>query len=196
MRSAATKAPRKATRTAARAGVAVLGAAALTMGLASSASAATVTRTVVDGATYNLSLTAPNTAAATGQNVTVSGTGYNPSQGVYVGLCAVPAGVNVTDPSTWNSKPTPCLGGQDQAGTTGASHWVNKDWYWMAPNNSSPYTVAAGRGSFSVQIHVKAQISSSVTCGQGGVTCAIVTRADHFDTNDRKYDVYVPVTFS
>ncbi|MGW4199882.1 hypothetical protein [Streptomyces sp. NPDC004726] len=192
MRSAA----RTATRTTARAAVALLGATALTLGLASAASAATVNRTVVDGPTYNLSLTAPSTAAASGQNVTVSGTGYNPSQGVYVGLCAIPSGVDVTDPATWDKKPTPCLGGQDQAGTTGASHWVNSDWYWMSPNNSSPYTEANGRGSFSVQIHVKAQISSTVTCGQSGVTCAIVTRADHFDSNDRKYDVYVPVTFS
>ncbi|MFF0446316.1 hypothetical protein ACFYT4_07845 [Streptomyces sp. NPDC004609] len=200
MRSAARTAtrPRRTTAraTAARAGVALLGAAALTMGLASSASAGTGSRTVVDGPTFNLSLTAPGTAAAAGQNVTVSGSGYNPDQGVYVGLCAIPAGVDVTDPTTWTAKPTPCLGGQDQAGTTGASHWVNSDWWWLAPNSSSPYTESGGRGAFSVQIHVKAQLSAGVTCGQGGVTCAIVTRADHLDSNDRKYDVYVPVTFS
>ncbi|QDY78563.1 hypothetical protein [Streptomyces qinzhouensis] len=189
--------PAAAPRTAVRAAVALLGATALTLGLASSASAATVARTVTDNSVqYNLSLTAPSTAAAAGQNVTVTGSGYNTSQGVYVGLCAVPAGVNVNDQSTWNAKPTPCLGGQDQAGTTGASHWVNNDWWWMSPNNSSPYTVTNGRGGFSVNIHVKAQISATVTCGQSGVTCAIVTRADHFDSNDRKYDIYVPVTFS
>ncbi|GLF97609.1 hypothetical protein [Streptomyces yaizuensis] len=189
---------RSAARTVTRAAVAVIGAGALTLGLASTASAATVNRTVTDGGTtYNLSVTAPNTAAAAGANVTVSGTGYNQSQGIYVGLCAIPAGVNVNNPATWNSKPTPCLGGQDETGTTGASHWINNDWHWLSPNNSSPYTPGAnGRGNFSVNIHVKAQISSSVTCGQGGVTCAIVTRADHFDSNDRKYDVYVPVTFS
>ncbi|MCM2390048.1 hypothetical protein [Streptomyces albipurpureus] len=188
---------RSVARTAGRAAVALLGATALTMGLASSASAATVNRTITDGgSTYNLSLTAPSTAAASGTNVTVSGSGYNPSQGVYVGLCAVPAGVNVNNPATWNSKPTPCLGGQDQAGTTGASHWVNSTWWWLSPNNSSPYTESGGRGSFSVSIHVKAQLSSTITCGQGGVTCAIVTRADHYDSNDRKYDVYVPVAFS
>ncbi|MGW6460122.1 hypothetical protein ACWF94_30040 [Streptomyces sp. NPDC055078] len=188
---------RPAARTATRAAIAAVGAAALTLGMASTASAGTVNRTVTDaGSTYHLSLTAPNTAAAAGVNVTVSGSGYNPDQGVYVGMCAIPAGVDVNNPATWNSKPTPCLGGQDQSGTTGASHWVNSDWWWMSPNNSSPYTESGGRGSFSVSIHVKAQISASVTCGQSGVTCAIVTRADHYDTNDRKYDVYVPVTFS
>ncbi|MFE5856890.1 hypothetical protein ACFQ61_27225 [Streptomyces sp. NPDC056500] len=188
---------RSLARTAGRVATAALGAAALTVALAAPASAATVNRTITDGgSTYNLSVTAPSTAAASGTNVTVSGSGYNPSQGVYVGLCVVPAGVNVSNPATWTSKPTPCLGGQDQAGTTGASHWVNSDWWWMSPNSASPYTVSSGRGSFSVSIHVKAQISSTITCGQSGVTCAIVTRADHFDSNDRKYDVYVPVTFS
>jgi hypothetical protein len=187
---------RPVVRSVSRAAVAVLGAAALTLGLTGTASAATVSRTITDGTTYTLTVNAPNTAPASGANVTVSGSGFNPSQGVYVGLCAVPAGVNVTNPSTWNAKPTPCLGGQDESGTTGASHWVNKDWYWMAPNNSSPYTVSGGKGSFSVSIHVKAQLSASVTCGQSGVTCAIVTRADHFDSNDRRYDTYIPVTFS
>ncbi|MFB6894873.1 hypothetical protein [Streptomyces hydrogenans] len=187
---------RTRTRTALTSALALASASALTLGLASSASAATAGRTITDGTrSYTLSLTAPNTAAATGANVTVGGTGYNPDQGVYVGLCAIPAGVNTADPATWNSKPTPCLGGQDETGTTGASHWVNSDWYWMSPSNSSPFTEANGLGSFSVQIHVKAKISDTVTCGQSGVTCAIVTRADHFDSSDRKYDVYVPVTF-
>ncbi|GAA2249187.1 hypothetical protein GCM10010232_40970 [Streptomyces amakusaensis] len=189
---------RSAVRTASRATLAAAGAAALTLGLASSASAATVDRTINDGGTpYTLSVTAPSTAPASGANVNVTGSGYNQSQGIYVGLCAVPAGVDVNDKTTWNSKPTPCLGGQDEAGSTGASHWINNTWYWMSPNNSSPYTDGAnGTGTFHVNIHVKAKISASVTCGQGGVTCAIVTRADHFDSNDRKYDVYVPVTFS
>ncbi|ANW18595.1 hypothetical protein [Streptomyces clavuligerus] len=189
---------RSAARTAARAATAVIGAGALALGLATTASAATAGRTVTDGGTtYTLSVTAPGTAAASGANITVSGSGFNQSQGIYVGLCAIPAGVDTNNPATWNSKPTPCLGGQDQNGTTGASHWINNDWYWMSPNNSSPYTATAGgRGSFSVTIHVKAKISTAVSCGQNGVRCAVVTRADHFDANDRAYDVYVPVTFS
>jgi hypothetical protein len=189
--------PRFALPRTARAALPLAGALALTAALTSPASAATANRTTVEGGqTYNLSLTAPNTAAASGANVTVSGTGYNPDQGVYVSLCAIPAGVDTANPATWNSKPTPCLGGQDESGTTGASHWINTDWYWLSPNNSSPYTEANGRGSFSVQIHVKAQLSSTVTCGKSGVKCAIVTRADHYDSADRKYDVYVPVTFN
>ncbi|MEV1085071.1 hypothetical protein AB0I98_43815 [Streptomyces sp. NPDC050211] len=171
-------------RNSARAALAVAAAGALTLGLASSASAATSTRTVVDGSTtYNLSLTAPNTAAAAGQVITVTGSGYNTGQGVYVGLCVVDgaAGVN---------KPTPCLGGQDESGSTGASHWVNNTFGGMFANSSKFGT----GGTFSVSIYVQATLEDGSVCGED-VTCAVVTRADHFDTNDRKYDVHVPIAF-
>ncbi|MET8830953.1 hypothetical protein ABZX40_29095 [Streptomyces sp. NPDC004610] len=173
------------TRTAVRAGLAVAASAALTLGLAGSASAATSTRTISDGGTtYNLSLTAPNSASAAGQVITVSGSGYNSGQGIYVGLCVVngAAGAN---------KPSPCLGGQDQSGSTGASHWVNQTFGGLFAN-SSKFTTG---GKFTVNIFVKAQLEDGSVCGED-VTCAVVTRADHFDTNDRKYDVHVPISFS
>jgi hypothetical protein len=171
-------------RNSARIALAVAAAGALTLSLATSASAATSTRTVVDGTTtYNLSLTSPDTAAAAGQVITVSGAGYNTGQGIYVGLCVVDgaAGVN---------KPTPCLGGQDESGATGASHWVNNTFGGMFANSSK---FGAG-GTFSVSIFVKATLDDGSVCGED-VTCAVVTRADHFDTNDRKYDVHVPIAF-
>jgi hypothetical protein len=49
-------------------------------------------------------------------------------------------------------------------------------------------------GSFSAQIYVKATLDNGQVCGDD-VTCAVVTRADHTDTNDRNYDVHVPITF-
>ncbi|MFM9612257.1 hypothetical protein DF268_31655 [Streptomyces sp. V2] len=171
-------------RTAARAGLAVAAASALTLGLATSASAATATRTVTDGGTtYSLSLTSPGTATAAGQVVTVSGSGYNTGQGVYVGLCAV-------DGAAGANKPTPCLGGQDESGSTGASHWVNNTFGGLFANSSKFGT----GGTFSVNIFVKATLDDGSVCGQD-VECAVVTRADHFDTNDRTYDVHVPITF-
>jgi hypothetical protein len=178
-------------RTTARAGLAAAASAALTLGLATAASAqhpaatATATRTVTDGgATYTLSLTAPDTAAASGQVVTVTGSGYNPLQGIYVGVCAV-------DGAPGANKPTPCLGGQDQSGSTGASHWVSNLGGGALPNSSA----FGSGGSFSVQIFVKADLGNGSVCGET-VECAIVTRADHTDSNDRKYDVHVPVTFN
>ncbi|WP_320782584.1 hypothetical protein [Streptomyces sp. CRN 30] len=171
-------------RTTVRAGLAVAASAALTLGLASSASAATSTRTVTDaGVTYNLSLTAPDAAAAAGQVITVSGSGYNTSQGVYVGLCAV-------DGAQGAAKPTPCLGGQDESGSTGASHWINNTFGGTFANTSK----FGSGGTFSVQVFVKATLDDGSVCGED-VECAVVTRADHLDTNDRKYDVHAPITF-
>ncbi|MGX1561202.1 hypothetical protein [Streptomyces sp. NPDC055506] len=171
-------------RTAARAGVAVAASAALTLGLAGSASAATSTRTITDGGTtYNLSVTAPNTASAAGQVINVTGSGFNPGQGIYVGLCVVSGAPGA-------AKPTPCLGGQDESGSTGASHWVNNTFGGMFANSSKFGT----GGTFNVNIFVKATLDNGQVCGED-VTCAVVTRADHFDSGDRKYDVHVPVTF-
>lgn len=171
-------------RTAARAGLAVAASAALTLGLATSASAATSTRTIVDGGTtYNLSVTAPGTAAASGQVINVTGSGFNTGQGIYVGLCVV-------EGNPGDTKPTPCLGGQDESGSTGASHWVNNTFGGMFANSSKFGT----GGTFDVNIYVKATLEDGSVCGED-VTCAVVTRADHFDTNDRKYDVHVPITF-
>ncbi|NNN36593.1 hypothetical protein HLK59_40815 [Streptomyces sp. S3(2020)] len=169
---------------AARATLAVAAASALTLGLATSASAATSTRTITDGTTYNLSLTAPNALSSAGQVVNVTGSGYNTSQGVYVGLCVVTGTVGV-------NKPTPCLGGQDETGATGASHWVNNTFGGLFANSSKFGT----GGTFNVNIYVNPDLGDGNICGDT-VECAIVTRADHFDTNDRKYDVWVPVTFS
>ncbi|MFE4667470.1 hypothetical protein ACFRI7_00580 [Streptomyces sp. NPDC056716] len=175
--------PRTA-RNAARAGLAVAASAALTLGLAGSASAATSTRTITDGTTtYNLSLTAPNTATAAGQIITVSGSGYNTTQGVYVALCAVSG-------APGQSQPGPCLGGADQTGTTGSSHWVSNFGGGTVANSSRFGT----GGTFSVNIFVKATLDDGSVCGED-VTCAVVTRADHTDTTDRKYDVHVPISF-
>ncbi|MFJ3855770.1 hypothetical protein ACIPRL_06050 [Streptomyces sp. NPDC090085] len=172
-------------RTAARAAVAVTAAGLLAVATAGSASAATSTRTVTDGgATYTLSVTAPSTAAAAGQNITVSGSGFNTGKGVYVGLCAVNGAQGA-------AKPTPCLGGSDQAGTTGASHWINNTFGGTLANTSK----YGPGGSFSVTIHVKADLGGGQICGET-VQCAVVTRADHFNSSNRKYDVHVPVTFN
>ncbi|MFC9916168.1 hypothetical protein [Streptomyces sp. NPDC059862] len=168
----------------ARTGIAVAASAALTLGLAGSASAATSTRTVVDGSTtYNLSVTAPDTAAAAGQVINVTGSGFNTGQGIYVGLCVI-------NGAPGENKPTPCLGGQDENGSTGASHWVNNTFGGMFANSSK----FGSGGTFNVRIYVKATLDDGSVCGQD-VDCAVVTRADHFDTNDRKYDVHVPISF-
>ncbi|MFH9038920.1 hypothetical protein ACH4FA_06090 [Streptomyces sp. NPDC017966] len=169
---------------AARTALATAAASTLTLGLATSASAATSTRTIVDGGTtYTLSVTAPSTASAAGQVVNVTGSGFNPGQGIYVGLCVV-------DGAPGAQKPTPCLGGQDQTGSTGASHWVNNTFGGLFANSSK----FGPGGTFDVDVYVNPNLADGSVCGVD-VECAIVTRADHLDTNDRKYDVHVPITF-
>lgn len=93
----------------------------------------------------------------------------------------------VVDGAQGANKPSPCLGGQDESGTTGASHWVSSLGGGLP--NTSPF--GAG-GTFSVRIHVKADLGGGNVCGDT-VECAVVTRADHTDTNDRKYDVHAPI---
>lgn len=171
-------------RTAARLGLSAVAATALTAALAGSASAATATRTVTVGSsTYHLSLTAPDSAATAGANVTVSGSGYNPAQGIYVGLCAI-------DGAQGANKPTPCLGGQDESGTTGASYWISNQGGGSVPNS----TTFAANGSFSVTLHVKADLGGGNVCGST-VECAVVTRADHTGSANRTYDVHAPIDF-
>jgi hypothetical protein len=168
-------------------------AAALTLGVASSASAAVVTAEraiTVSSGSYTLSLSAENTLAAAGQTVTVQGSGYNTAQGVYVSLCVIPNDFDPADPA-YGTTPTPCLGGADSSGATGASHWVSSSFLAGLIANSSKWTTG---GAFSVDIYVNPNISSTEICGQT-VRCAIVTRADHTALSNRDYDVFVTVTF-
>ncbi|MDH6213298.1 hypothetical protein M2283_000577 [Streptomyces pseudovenezuelae] len=100
----------------------------------------------------------PATATASGQTITVTGSGYNTGQGVYIGLCVV-------DGAQGANKPSPCLGGQDESGTTGASHWVNNTFGGLFANSSK---FGAG-GTFSVSIYVKATLDDGSVCGADNV---------------------------
>ncbi|MFC4069971.1 hypothetical protein [Actinoplanes subglobosus] len=173
------------------------GAAVLTLGVASAASPAVVTAdraTTVSGAAYQLTLSAEDTLAATGQTVTVTGHGYPTGQGVYVSLCVIPDGFDPAAP-VYATTPTPCLGGADSSGATGASHWVSSSFLAGLIANSSKWTTeGTGVGGFAVNIYVNPNISATQVCGQT-VRCAIVTRADHTGLSNRYVDLFVPVTF-
>ena len=116
-----------------------------------------------------------------GQRLVVTGRGFDPRVGIYVGLCVIPAA---------GEKPTPCGGGVNTTGASSASAWVS--------SNPPPYgralAVPFGRkGSFRVVLTVSSAIGD-VDCRT--TPCAIVTRADHTRPGDRSADVIVPVTFS
>lgn len=115
-----------------------------------------------------------------GQTLTVKGKGFDPRVGIYVALCVIPAR---------GQQPTPCGGGVDMDGSTSASAWIS--------SNPPPYGAAIAKpygkkGTFTTRIRVSPLIGD-VDCRVN--SCAIVSRADHLRASDRKFDVFVPVTF-
>lgn len=136
-------------------------------------------RTVAGG---GISLSASQVdGLAPGQTVTVSGTGYDPTKGIYVALCVIPP-VGQT--------PSPCGGGEDRTGSTGGSAWISSNASDGA-GLSQPYGPG---GSFSVSLVVGPAINSTLDCRQ--LRCAIVTRNDHHRSSDRGQDLLLPVTFA
>ncbi|WP_020389410.1 hypothetical protein [Kribbella catacumbae] len=160
----------------------VAAATALAVGLVTPASAA-------PGSASNLgkTLNASNATglAAAGETITVTGSGYDPAKGYYVALCAVPSDYS------YGTKPSPCAGGDGQGGTTvGPSAWVTNS----PLGGSAAYPIAAN-GTFTAQIRI-AEVNSGLDCSNPDITCAIVSRRDHFAASDRTGDVYIPVSFS
>ncbi|QDY08210.1 hypothetical protein FJK98_14460 [Micromonospora sp. HM134] len=119
--------------------------------------------------------------ARTGATVTVTGSGYDVTKGIYVAFC-VDNGVGVA--------PSPCGGGVDTTGSTGASHWISSD----PPSYGEGLAVPYGPGgSFRVTLTVNPRIGT-VDCTVR--RCVVTSRADHTRTADRSQDVRVPVTFA
>jgi len=119
--------------------------------------------------------------AENGQTITVSGSGYDVSKGIYVALCvATPKGV----------LPSPCGGGVDMEGDGGASVWISDNPPSYAAGLPRPYGPG---GSFRVNFKVGPVIDKFNDCR--AVRCAIVTKSDHTINSDRSQDLQIPVTF-
>lgn len=168
--------------------VAVLaGGAALVGALVTSAPAAAATASGPDGQQVTVSPSSdlnPN-----GQSVSVSGSGFDTSKGVYVALC-VDNGAG--------QAPSPCLGGVDMEGAGGASAWISSNPPAYGEGLAVPFTESGGRGSFSVTLDIAAQ-DAFTDCLDPAVApngCVIGTRADHTRAGDRSADVRIPVTFA
>jgi len=93
------------------------------------------------------------------------------------------------------AQPTPCVGGVDTEGTSGASQWVTNNPYVGVPDDA--VTPIATDGSFTTHITVAAR-DEFVDCLDlpAGQRCVIVSRVDHRATADRTQDVKVPVCFA
>ena len=133
-------------------------------------------------------------ALVAGDRLIVSGSGFDPSKGIYVAVCKVPDSVG--------GKPGPCLGGvpsteEDGDSTAGAveyaaSNWVNDDWAWRLFGARS--FDDRGAGSFTAYIEIPASADENVDCTR--VRCGLFTRNDHTALEDRVQDLYLPVFFA
>ena len=117
---------------------------------------------------------------ARGQRVVVRGRQFDPRVGVYVALCVMPKPLQA---------PTPCGGGVDMQGASGASAWISSNPPPYARNLVQPF---GKKGTFRAVITVSSMIGD-VDCRE--VQCAVTVRADHLRSRDRSHDVIVPVTF-
>ena len=163
---------------------ALLGAVGVLVLAATPAGAAPVSVTGDNGATLTVSATSDLDPAGT--QVQVQGAGFDESVGIYVTFCVVP------EPG---QQPTPCLGGVDLEGESGASAWIASDPPEYGDGLATPYGEG---GTFDVALTV-AEADAFTDCADPAVApdgCAIVARADHTRTADRNHDVLVPVTFA
>jgi hypothetical protein len=132
--------------------------------------------------TFHLSLLAGPTGVSVGGTVRIGGAGYNADQGIYLGFCAIPEGVQVGKPETYTVPPGPCL--------PGAAHRVTS-----AGGGTPGVTIPYGPGgSFVTTLTVRPEIADGVVCDVT-VHCAVVTHSDFTAFADRNYDQYIPLHF-
>lgn len=137
--------------------------------------------TATGSAGQRLAVTKSAGISRTGETVTVTGSGYDTSKGIYVGFC-VDNGAGAA--------PSPCGGGADTTGTGGSSHWISNNPPSYGEGLAVPY---GSGGSFQVSIPLATKIGD-VDCTVR--TCSVVTRADHTRSSDRSQDVRIPITFA
>ncbi|WP_416986283.1 hypothetical protein [Streptomyces sp. T028] len=161
----------------------VASASALLLPAASAAVAAGGTATGPEG--QKLTVSQSSGLDPAGETVTVTGSGYNTEKGIYVAFC-VDNGAGKT--------PTPCVGGVDMSGESGASAWISSNPPSYGEGLAKPYGGSAHKGTFSVRIKVRAK-DANTDCTAAGVTCAVITRNDHTRGGDQSQTVRIPVTF-
>lgn len=126
------------------------------------------------------SLTVSATSVRDGQVVTVTGKKYSKKIGIYLAFCVVNAKGVV---------PGPCGGGVNASGESESSIWISSNPPDYGKSLAVPFSKSGG---FKQKVTVSRFIGD-IDCAI--VRCAVVTRADHTKSANRKADVIVPVTF-
>jgi hypothetical protein len=115
-----------------------------------------------------------------GDKLVISGQHFDETVGIYVALCTVvKSGI----------LPSPCGGGIDETGATGASVWISSNPPSYGVGLAKPFLPG---GRFSVSLKVSPMIGK-IDCRK--IRCAIYVRADHTRGDDRTRDLYVPINF-
>lgn len=118
----------------------------------------------------------------TGTLITVTGSGFDVSKGVYVFVC---------NQATWNANRR-CVGGINMDGNSPLSQWISSN----APGYAKGLTIPFGQdGTFSVPLLVRAIDESTNLIDCTKEQCGVVAFADHTRREDRSQDVFVPISF-
>lgn len=134
----------------------------------------------VTGSHGEMLLVSKSTNIKSGDKLVVTGQHFDETVGIYVALCTVvKAGV----------LPSPCGGGIDETGATGASIWISSNPPSYGVGLAKPFLPG---GRFSVSIKVSPMIGK-LDCRK--IKCAIYVRADHTRGDDRTHDLSIPLTF-
>lgn len=159
-------------------GLSLIGALVVGGGVAAQAAGSTSAKGKA-GQTLTASIAKGTLPADETTNVTVSGKGYNTKTGIYVTFCVMP------EPG---KKPETC-GSYNITGINSQAVWISSN----PPFYASLLVKKFGKGgSFKVSLPITSTIGD-IDCTK--VKCAIVTRADHTNPENRKADVIIPITF-
>ncbi len=118
-----------------------------------------------------------------GTTVTVRGSGFDVTKGVYVFVC---------NQAEWNSARR-CVGGVNVDGSSPLSQWVSSNPPGYAIGLTVPFVAD---GSFVVPLLVRATDDSTSLIDCTKERCGIVAFADHTRRDDRSQDVFVPISFN
>ncbi len=146
--------------------------------VSSSAVLTTTTSVVVNRPKLSVSQT--TNLNPSGTSVTVRGTGFDVSKGVYVIVCSQAApGPQAT-----------CIGGVNIDGSSSSSVWVSSNPPNYAVGLTTPFQPD---GSFTIELVIVGK-SGALDCTV--IRCGVVTRSDHLRYTDRTQDVFVPISFT
>ncbi len=120
------------------------------------------------------------TVVKPGGRIAISGTKFNPKVGIYLAFCKLPKR---------GEPPTPCGGGVDVTGAALSAIWISNN----PPSYGDSLAQKFGRnGSFKFSLRAQPTIGN-IDCRTE--KCAISVRADHTRSNDRSFDLFIPIKF-